>query len=489
VKKVGVFRKLSLLLVLILSSLLASHDVSRGETKPPQWQPDILITLVVTQDYGEAKNFNGLPVWELVEKIAGYFELDTFPYNEGDALFKVEVKGKPLSAKYADEAAGGDASGKRRSFHRYYTGAELLIKLSFEPMNGKGMRYKISEKEPPAQSIDVYGAQPPTSPSDAPFNAAYSFCEPELARAVFTTFYRFLKGHGEAGEAHAIRSMVVALADENPSVCEAAKKTLRDIDPGWAKRAEAKEAVEPLIARLADENWFVRKSAAEALGEIGDERAAGPLANRLTDEEQFVRQAAAEALGKMGHKVASGPTMPSAGKEEFVDLEVLMSSESELPAVKKPVQQAAAGPIAPPILPEKEETVDLEGLMAVAPKESSKEDAAEEKRTVEKAALPAPSEKVYIDKKAIRDTFQKSYIGRVRLCYSQGLERDPTLAGNVVIRFTIGLEGNVIAAEVANSTLPDKKVVECIRRRFLIMKFPAPEGAPVTVNYSFSFKP
>ena len=59
-------------------------------------------------------------------------------------------------------------------------------------------------------------------------------------------------------------------------------------------------AVEPLINALKDEDSSVRRKAAEALGEIGDERAVEPLINALKDEDSFVRWEAAEALVKIG---------------------------------------------------------------------------------------------------------------------------------------------------------------------------------------------
>ncbi len=55
-------------------------------------------------------------------------------------------------------------------------------------------------------------------------------------------------------------------------------------------------AVEPLLARLEDEEWSVRGSAAEALGRLGDARAVEGLLARLEDEEGYVRGSAYEAL-------------------------------------------------------------------------------------------------------------------------------------------------------------------------------------------------
>jgi HEAT repeat protein len=57
--------------------------------------------------------------------------------------------------------------------------------------------------------------------------------------------------------------------------------------------------VGPLIAALGDENRSVRRSAAEALGRLGDVRAVEPLIAALGDESSSVRLYAAEALGKL----------------------------------------------------------------------------------------------------------------------------------------------------------------------------------------------
>jgi HEAT repeat protein len=51
---------------------------------------------------------------------------------------------------------------------------------------------------------------------------------------------------------------------------------------------------------LRDNEWFVRGSAAEALGEIGSPEAVAALINALSDNEEDVRVNAARALGKIG---------------------------------------------------------------------------------------------------------------------------------------------------------------------------------------------
>ncbi len=58
--------------------------------------------------------------------------------------------------------------------------------------------------------------------------------------------------------------------------------------------------VEPLVRQLRSSDWFVRHSAAESLGRIGDLRAVEPLANALRDDNRMVREEVARVLGEMG---------------------------------------------------------------------------------------------------------------------------------------------------------------------------------------------
>ncbi|MFB0546962.1 MAG: HEAT repeat domain-containing protein, partial [Anaerolineae bacterium] len=94
-----------------------------------------------------------------------------------------------------------------------------------------------------------------------------------------------------------------------------------DGDVRWAA-AEAlgkigdARAVEPLIARLADEKWDVRLAAALALGKIGEPCAVEPLRARLAHEDSDVRRAGAEALGKIGDARAVEPLIACLGSED-----------------------------------------------------------------------------------------------------------------------------------------------------------------------------
>jgi hypothetical protein len=80
--------------------------------------------------------------------------------------------------------------------------------------------------------------------------------------------------------------------------------------------------------------------------------------------------------------------------------------------------------------------------------------------------------------------------GRLRACYEDGLERDPSLAGRVSVRFVIDRSGAVSVAELdtEKTTLTDAKVTSCVVAQYTRMNFPQPEGGIVTVVYPVMFE-
>lgn len=88
-----------------------------------------------------------------------------------------------------------------------------------------------------------------------------------------------------------VMGLVEALRNEDRDVRRSAARALGQI--GDAR------AVEPLITALRDESWGVRRDAAKALGRIGDARAVEPLLGALRDEDSNVRREAAKALVTM----------------------------------------------------------------------------------------------------------------------------------------------------------------------------------------------
>ena len=127
----------------------------------------------------------------------------------------------------------------------------------------------------------------------------------------------------------AVEPLVVLLKDKNSNIRRAAAKVLDSL--GWQPVDATQRvllaiavrnckmvanlgpvAVAPLLAALRDEDRFVRSSAAEALGEIGDVRAVEPLVAALKDKESLVRASAAKALGEIGDVRAVEPLVAAA---------------------------------------------------------------------------------------------------------------------------------------------------------------------------------
>jgi Ca-activated chloride channel homolog len=92
-----------------------------------------------------------------------------------------------------------------------------------------------------------------------------------------------------------------------------------------------------------------------------------------------------------------------------------------------------------------------------------------------------------IDKSVI-DRVIKKNLNQVRYCYEKELKTHADIAGKLVVKFTIGAEGDVSEAVVKSSTLGSPAVSACVLGRFLRMQFPAPAGGGiVVVSYPLVF--
>ncbi len=79
--------------------------------------------------------------------------------------------------------------------------------------------------------------------------------------------------------------------------------------------------------------------------------------------------------------------------------------------------------------------------------------------------------------------------GRFRMCYEQGLSRNPQLEGRAQVRFVIGRDGSVSNVQNGGSDLPDSGVISCVINAYYGLSFPQPEGGIVTVVYPIMFQP
>ena len=78
-------------------------------------------------------------------------------------------------------------------------------------------------------------------------------------------------------------------------------------------KLEFKNPIDNEIEALMSDNWFIRKTAANKLGKIGDFKAINPLIAALKDDNSFVKLAAAESLGQIGDEKAIKSLISSKG--------------------------------------------------------------------------------------------------------------------------------------------------------------------------------
>ncbi len=145
---------------------------------------------------------------------------------------------------------------------------------------------------------------------------------------------------GEIG-APAVPALIQALPNKNRWVRRAAAEALGEIgDPqavpalvqalrdededvrreaAWALGKIGASAVPALVQALQDEDRWVRRAAAEALGKIGDPQAVPALIQTLQDKNIWVRRAAAEALGEIGDPQAM-PALIQTLQDEVKDV-------------------------------------------------------------------------------------------------------------------------------------------------------------------------
>lgn len=169
------------------------------------------------------------------------------------------------------------------------------------------------------------------------------------------------------------------------------------------------------------------------------------------------------------------------------------------PTEPAPVEAAAAGEPAPLELPEAKLGEDVPRT----PKRADVWAALNEKHGLspKQDGDPAPSEASAsllptLDASYIREAVGEQLVPVAKECYESALNDDPTLAGKLVLNFTIvgaqDVGGVVEEAEVLaeESTLNNAFVNECMRESVMAVEFVAPSSdGRVDVKYPFIFEP
>lgn len=97
---------------------------------------------------------------------------------------------------------------------------------------------------------------------------------------------------------------------------------------------------------------------------------------------------------------------------------------------------------------------------------------------------PPTDDDTPLTEKDIDDVIHRAK-ARLTICYQREVNRDPSLAGTVQVRFEIAATGRVTAAKVTASTVRSEAVSDCLTRQIATLHFPA-KGRAV-VNYPFVF--
>jgi len=77
----------------------------------------------------------------------------------------------------------------------------------------------------------------------------------------------------------------------------------------------------------------------------------------------------------------------------------------------------------------------------------------------------------------------------IKRCYDKALLVNPTLKGKVALSIMINTQGRVEAADVVEDTIGDKSVSSCIQGVISRLRFPKPDGGPVSFVFPVTFAP
>jgi len=84
----------------------------------------------------------------------------------------------------------------------------------------------------------------------------------------------------------------------------------------------------------------------------------------------------------------------------------------------------------------------------------------------------------------------RQHTGQVRACYEPELTKRPDLFGRVMVQFTIGRAGDVIASTLQSSTMGAPRVEDCVVKAVRGWQFPKPPGGGIVIaSYPFAFVP
>lgn len=78
-------------------------------------------------------------------------------------------------------------------------------------------------------------------------------------------------------------------------------------------------------------------------------------------------------------------------------------------------------------------------------------------------------------------------LSKFQYCYEKALLADPSLAGTLVMQWTLSTSGAVSGARAVRSELNNSALHACVAGVLQTLRFPAPKGGSVNVKYPFAF--
>lgn len=92
----------------------------------------------------------------------------------------------------------------------------------------------------------------------------------------------------------------------------------------------------------------------------------------------------------------------------------------------------------------------------------------------------------FCDKANIRNVVS-SKSNAIKYCFEKELQMNPDLAGKITAQWRVGLDGKVMGASIASSSMNNSSVEGCITRVIERMRFEKPDGGICIINYPFVF--
>jgi hypothetical protein len=272
-----------------------------------------------------------LKVEESYPEIEGKFTQDidkTIQHILEDIGVKVVGEGEPCDATLTFTVTCHAWSAFYIPGGKLYTGAQAIGQMELTGEGRKPVSLYGSDSYPCPSATSYTADDRREKPEGAPFDSVWPYALLKCLSGIWGPRILIEGWHGGSAANELLREfgweavdlLVQALRNEDSNIRRAAAEALDEF--GWAPKSDieeawyliaatsldkpdmfvnlGEEAVELFIQALNDEDYNVREYAANALGEIKNDRAIEPLIQALKDEETNVRAAAREALVKIG---------------------------------------------------------------------------------------------------------------------------------------------------------------------------------------------